>query len=137
MKKIFFIFFLALGFLNCTQTQDKMIRHENLISLQDVASDNAYKLVNLYPNEDMTFGIDSDGRIFGYTGMNRFFGKASINNGNIKISKLMTTKVNVNRDSFIKEEIYLSLLKSMTNIKFIDNKLILSNNLNQTLEFTK
>lgn len=137
MKKIIFLMMVIMGLGACTATNVNKSAETSVVSLQDVASESDYHLTNLYPNQGLTFGIDNNGRIFGYTGMNRFFGKVKIYNGHIEISKLATTRMGGTREAFIREEEYLTTLKSMTNIKISGNELILSNSKGDTLVFSK
>ena len=78
MKKIF-IFLTAVVFLaGCTSTPKRSNIPTPVASIQAV-SEGEYVLTNIFPEANLTLGFDNEGRIFGFSGINRYFGKADIN----------------------------------------------------------
>ncbi len=135
MKKIF-IFLAALTLLSgCISTPVKM-EAPMVVSLENVA-DSEYLLSNLFVEDNLTLGFDKEGRIFGFAGVNRFFGKADINNGTISIEALGTTRMAGPRDKMIVEDQYLTLLKSAKTIVEDKGQLIITNEKEEKMIFIK
>lgn len=138
MKKIFIFVTAVMFFTSCNSLKVADVetsKASNILSVSDV-SKNEYVLTNLYPEANLTLGFDNYGRIFGYSGLNRYFGKVEIKDGNIVINPLAATKVSGSQEAFIREHIYLSLLKSMTKIEKKQNTLVLSNDKDEKLIFS-
>lgn len=141
MNKLFVAILLSIGMLACNNLErDMEIANAPFkqaeINLNDVAG-TTYTLANMYQGEGLTFGINYQGKIYGWSGMNRFFGTATIKDGHIKIEKLLTTRMGGETQDFIREEVYLKALKSMTNIKLVDGNLIMSNPEGKELVFSE
>lgn len=135
MKKILFLVSILLVIGACTDLETRAQREAGqVVSLQQISKKD-YVLTNVFPNKGLTLGFDTEGRIFGYSGLNRFFGKAKIVGDTIKIEKLASTKMSGAQDAWIRENEYLTLLNSMTKIVMKKNVLILSNEKGETLEF--
>ncbi|WP_291256824.1 META domain-containing protein [Fusobacterium sp.] len=96
-----------------------------------------YELVNLFPGQGLTVGFDEEGRIFGYSGLNRFFGKVEISNGNIVVTDLASTRMGGPKEDLIREDQYLSLLKGMKKIEQENGQLVLTNEKEEKLIFKK
>ena len=92
---------------------------------------------NIFPEANLTLGFDNEGRIFGFSGINRYFGKADINNGAIVVEPLATTKMAGPQDRMIIEDQYLTILKSAKTIEIKNDSLILTNERGETLIFNK
>lgn len=135
MKKIFIFLATLMLLAGCSSTLVK-VEVPLEVSLENVAG-NEYVLTNLFAENNLTIGFDKDGRIFGFAGINRFFGKADINDGNINIGALATTRMGGPRDKMIVEDQYLTLLKSAKTIKKDGNNLILTNDKADEMIFIK
>ncbi|MBR8701340.1 hypothetical protein IX317_001227 [Fusobacterium sp. DD29] len=136
MKKILILASMVFLFASCTELQVASKKQEpKSVTLAEIDK-NDYVLTNLYPEKGMTLGFDAQGRIFGYSGLNRFFGKATVFNGNIKIENLATTRMSGPRDAMIAEAQYLAMLNDMTKISFDKDKLVLSNEKGEILIYT-
>ena len=135
MKKIFIFLATLMLLAGCSSTPVK-VEVPVEVSLENVAG-NEYVLTNLFAENNLTIGFDKDGRIFGFAGINRFFGKADINVGNINIGALATTRMGGPRDKMIVEDQYLTLLKSAKTIKKDGNNLILTNDKADEMIFIK
>lgn len=135
MKKILIIipFLLMIGGCNNLENRE-VLNIPKFLTLKDVSKSD-YVLTNIFPNQDVTLGFNENGRIFGYSGMNRYFGKAQINGNNINIEVIGTTRMSGTDAQLITETVYLDLLKTMKEIELKDNKLILMNDKGETLEF--
>lgn len=118
----------------CTELQRVPNAQPNVVTIDDITS-NDYVLTNIYPGQGLTVGFDDQGRIFGFSGLNRFFGKAKISDGTIEIQELATTRMSGPEDALIREVQYLEMLKRMTNISQNGNKLILSNDSGEKMTF--
>lgn len=137
MKKIAILMTIVISLLGCTNLQEKkQDPSQNVNTVLEVANV-GYNLVNIFPNQGLTVGFDEAGRIFGYSGLNRFFGKAEIRDGGIKIDPLASTRMGGAREALIREDQYLSLLKSMTKITMENNQLILTNENGEQLIFER
>lgn len=136
MKKIF-IFLTAIVFLaGCTTTPKRSNIPTPVASIQAV-SEGEYVLITPFPESHLTLGFDEEGRIFGFSGINRFFGKADINNGTIVIEPLGYTKMAGSKDRMIIEDQYLTMLKSAKTIEFKNDSLILTTERGETLIFNR
>lgn len=135
MKKIFIFLATLMLLAGCSSTPVK-VEVPVEVSLENVAG-NEYVLTNLFVENNLTIGFDKDGRIFGFAGINRFFGKADINDGNINIGALATTRMGGPRDKMIVEDQYLTLLKNAKIIKKNGNNLILTNDKAEEMIFIK
>lgn len=119
----------------CTQLDTVSSKTQSqIVALSDVTT-NDYVLTNLYPGQGITIGFDDSGRVFGYSGLNRYFGKATIENGQIKIEELASTRMGGPQEALVREAQYLAMLKDMTDIAVKENKLILSNDAGEVLKF--
>ena len=137
MKKIAILMTIVISLLGCTNLQGKkQDPSQNVNTVLEVANVE-YNLVNIFPNQGLTVGFDEAGRIFGYSGLNRFFGKAEIKDGGLKIDPLASTRMGGAREALIREDQYLSLLKSMTKITMENNQLILTNENGEQLIFER
>lgn len=135
MKKMLFIASVLLMFGACTDLQTREQREAGqVVSLQQISKSD-YVLTNIFPNQGLTLGFDTEGRIFGYSGLNRFFGKAKIIGDTITIEQLASTRMAGPEGALVRENEYLTLLQSMKKIVMKNNKLILSNDAGQTMEF--
>lgn len=132
MKKIVILLSMVMMMGACTNVQPK---GPTPIQSMIEVSDKEYELANLFAGQGLTLGFDIEGRIFGYSGLNRFFGKAEIENGNMKVSALASTRMGGSREAMIREDQYLSLLQSMTKIQEENGQLILSNDKGEQLIF--
>ncbi|MHD0316975.1 META domain-containing protein [Fusobacterium sp. THCT1E2] len=135
MKKIFIFLATLMLLAGCSSTPVK-VEVPVEVSLENVAG-NEYVLTNLFAENNLTIGFDKDGRIFGFAGINRFFGKADINDGNINIGALATTRMGGPRDKMIVEDQYLTFLKNVKTIKKDGNNLILTNDKADEMIFIK
>lgn len=135
MKKILFLVSILLVIGACTDIETREQREAGqIVSLQQISKKD-YVLTNIFPNQGLTLGFDTEGRIFGYSGINRFFGKVKIVGDTFKNEKLATTKMSGPQEAWIRENEYLTMLDSMTKIVMKKNILILSNEKGETLEF--
>ena len=132
MKKLLILLSMVILVGACTNVQP-----QGPVLVTNVAevSEKEYELENLFTGEGLTLGFDKEGRIFGYSGLNRYFGKVEIDGGNIKVLALASTKMGGTREALVREDQYLSLLHSVTKIQEEKGKLILSNDRLEQLIF--
>ena len=137
MKKFFIFLAAAVMLTGCTAgpRRDADLTPET-VSIETVA-DKEYVLTNQFVGENLTLGFDKEGRIFGFAGINRFFGKATIVNGTITIDALGTTRMAGPREKMIIEDQYLTLLKSAKTISIEKDALILTNEREESLIFNR
>lgn len=93
-----------------------------------------YHLTNKYQNADITIAFD-DGKVFGFSGVNRYFGGAVINGEDLDISNVASTMMAGPQDKMAAEMEYLQLLSEADKIKMEDNKVIITTKDNQELIF--
>lgn len=93
-----------------------------------------YHLTNKYQNADITIAFD-DGKVFGFSGVNRYFGGVSIDGENINIGNVASTMMAGPQDKMDAEMNYLQLLSDAKKIKMEDNKIIIITKDNEELIF--
>ncbi len=135
MKKIVILMTMIVSLIGCSNLQESQKNSPQGVSSVVEVIDVEYTLTNIFPGQGLTVGFDEAGRIFGYSGLNRFFGKAEIKDGTIKVEPLASTRMGGAREALIREDQYLTLLKSMTQITKKGNQLILSNEKGEQLIF--
>lgn len=137
MKKFLIFLTAALMLTGCTSTSRKDVDlTPPLVSIETVA-DKEYILTNHFPEDNLTLGFDKEGRIFGFSGINRFFGKAVVVDGTITVGPLATTRMGGPREKMIVEDQYLTLLKSAKTIVVEGDTLILTNDREENLIFNR
>lgn len=135
MKKIVILMVMMISLVGCCTLQENRNNSPKIVNKVAEVANIEYNLTNIFPGQGLTVGFDEAGRIFGYSGLNRFFGKAEISNGNIKVDPLASTRMGGSREALIREDQYLTLLKSMTKINKKGKELILSNEKGEQLIF--
>lgn len=93
-----------------------------------------YHLTNKYQNADITISFD-EGKVFGFSGVNRYFGGATINGEDIEIGNVASTMMAGPQDKMTAEMEYLQLLNEADKIKMEENKVIITTKDNQELIF--
>lgn len=126
---------MVISLIGCSNLQESQKNSPQGVSSVVEVIDVEYTLTNIFPGQGLTVGFDEAGRIFGYSGLNRFFGKAEIKDGAIKVEPLASTRMGGSREALIREDQYLTLLKSMTKIEKKGKELILSNEKGEQLIF--
>jgi heat shock protein HslJ len=135
MKKIAILMTMIISLVGCSNLQEKPKDVPQNVSSSLEISNVEYTLINIFPGQGLTVGFDEAGRIFGYSGLNRFFGKVEIKDGKMVVDPLASTRMGGSREALIREDQYLTLLKSMTTITKKENNLILSNEKGEQLIF--
>lgn len=137
MKKFFIFLTAAIVLTGCTSTPRRDIDLTPAVVTIEAVAGNEYVLTNRFAENNLTLGFDKEGRIFGFAGINRFFGKATITDGTIVVDALATTRMAGPRELMIVEDQYLTLLKSAKTITIEGNTLILTNEKEENLIFNK
>lgn len=135
MKKIAILMTMIISLVGCSNLQEKPKDVPQNVSSSLEISNVEYTLINIFPGQGLTVGFDEAERIFGYSGLNRFFGKVEIKDGKMVVDPLASTRMGGSREALIREDQYLTLLKSMTTITKKENSLILSNEKGEQLIF--
>ncbi len=135
MKKTLIFVTVILAMIGCTNLQSLKQNYPQYVNSIIEISNKEYELINIFPNQGLTLGFDEQGRIFGYSGLNRFFGKVQIKNGVMEVEALASTRMGGSREALIREDQYLSLLKSMTKVEQKNGELVLSNEKGEQLKF--
>lgn len=135
MKKIAILMTMIISLVGCSNLQEKPKDVPQNVSSSLEISNVEYTLINIFPGQGLTVGFDEAGRIFGYSGLNIFFGKVEIKDGKMVVDPLASTRMGGSREALIREDQYLTLLKSMTTITKKENSLILSNEKGEQLIF--
>lgn len=129
-KMMFLVALLALGFgCNSVEVSSKggsgsMERVEKIYSQE-------YTL----ENSDITIAFEKD-KVYGFAGVNRYFGSAVIDGDKISITNVATTMMMGDEKAMKEESEYLKNLSKMNNISIKDNQLILTDG-SVTLVFNK
>ena len=82
----------------------------------------------------ITIAFD-DGKVFGFSGVNRYFGGAVINGEDLDVSNVASTMMAGPQDKMAAEMEYLQLLSEADKIQMEDNKVIITTKDNQELIF--
>jgi heat shock protein HslJ len=135
MKKTLIFVTVILAMIGCTNLQSSKQNYPQYVNSIIEISNKEYELINIFSNQGLTLGFDEQGRIFGYSGLNRFFGKVQIKNGVMEVEALASTRMGGSREALIREDQYLSLLKSMTKVEQKNGELVLSNEKGEQLIF--
>ena len=128
---------MVISLVGCTTLQETKVDSPQVVANVTEVTNIEYNLINIFPGQGLTVGFDDAGRIFGYSGLNRYFGKADIKDGRIVVDPLASTKMGGSREALIREDQFLTLLKSMTKISKTGDKLILTNTKGEQLIFSK
>ncbi|MEF9932764.1 MAG: META domain-containing protein [Cetobacterium sp.] len=130
MKKIIFLLLLTLGILGCNNIDKK----EKEVEISKIM-DNEYTLVSEYKDLGITINFDKD-RVYGFSGVNRYFGNYKIDGDKIKIGPLAGTRMAGPIQSLQKEQKYLKQLESAKILKLKENSLLIET-ADKTLYFEK
>lgn len=87
-----------------------------------------------YKAKKLTIGFTKD-KIFGFSGINRYFSKYKISNNKLIIDNIGVTKVAGNKEKMVSELKFLSLLRDNKEIKLEGDYLILISNEGLELKF--
>ncbi|MDO5788024.1 MAG: META domain-containing protein [Fusobacterium sp.] len=137
MKRVMILITMVISLVGCTTLQETKVDSPQVVANVTEVTNIEYNLINIFPGQGLTVGFDDAGRIFGYSGLNRYFGKADIKDGRIVVDPLASTKMGGSREALIREDQFLTLLKSMTKISKTGDKLILTNTKGEQLIFSK
>ena len=137
MKKVIILITMMISLVGCATLQETKVDSPQAVESVVEVTNIEYNLINIFPGQGLTVGFDDAGRIFGYSGLNRYFGKADIKDGRIVVDPLAPTKMGGSREALIREDQFLTLLKSMTKISKTGDKLILTNTKGEQLIFSK
>lgn len=137
MKRVMILITMVISLVGCTTLQETKVNSPQVVANVTEVTNIEYNLINIFPGQGLTVGFDDAGRIFGYSGLNRYFGKADIKDGRIVVDPLASTKMGGSREALIREDQFLTLLKSMTKISKTEDKLILTNTKGEQLIFSK
>lgn len=137
MKRVMILITMVISLMGCTTLQETKVDSPQVVANVTEVTNIEYNLINIFPGQGLTVGFDDAGRIFGYSGLNRYFGKADIKDGRIVVDPLASTKMGGSREALIREDQFLTLLKSMTKISKTGDKLILTNTKGEQLIFSK
>lgn len=136
MKKIV-LFMMTLFLLTGCDNLQLKTEQTILNPVQTISevSKGTYNLENMFAGSNITIEFDKNGRVSGYSGLNRYFGKADIKNGKILIDSLSSTKLTGTRENMKKEERYLNMLKNASKIEKENEKIIITDMLGAKLIF--
>lgn len=95
-----------------------------------------FQLANKYEDIGMTIAFE-DGRIYGFSGINRYFGTASINDKKIEILNVASTMMAGPEDRMNAEQGFLRLLNDANTIEMKEEAVVITTNGNEQLIFTK
>lgn len=95
-----------------------------------------YQLANKYEDVGMTIAFE-DGRIYGFSGVNRYFGSAVIDDKNIEIGNVASTMMAGPEDRMQAEHGFMQLLSDAKTIEMKDDAIVITTNSNEQLIFKK
>ncbi len=127
MNKKFLIFFTMMIFFvtGCSSLG---------IKEKDSVVGNTYTLVSPYMDSQIHISFEKD-RVFGFSGVNNFFGNYSLKKDVIKLGPLGSTLMAGPMDQMEKETYILSVLNNAKKIIFEKNNIIITSEDNKTLTF--
>ncbi|HEY4533458.1 MAG TPA: META domain-containing protein [Fusobacterium sp.] len=96
-----------------------------------------YKMISPFGGNKITLGFDIRNRIYGYTGLNRFWGQAQLENGKMKVGDVFTTEHKGVQEQRILQVKYLTILKDVDSIYFEGENLVLSTPFQEKLIFQR
>lgn len=139
MKKLFILTIILSSFYACTDLSvltNQQTAKEEVKILKSMEVENREFIITSpeYKSKKITLGF-LNGRIFGFSGVNRYFAEYKIKNNKLVLDYLGSTKMAADNDSMRSELIYLDILKDNREIKIEGDKLILISNEGITLEF--
>lgn len=129
MKKILFLVaLLALG-IGCNSTHIK----KESVGVEKI--EKVYSKEYVLENSDITMTLEKD-KIYGFGGVNRYFGNTVIDGDSISIENIATTLMMGDEKSMLEEAEYLKNLSMMDKIHINEDEIILTNGA-ITLKFKK
>lgn len=94
-----------------------------------------FALSNLYNDYKITLSFEGE-KIYGFSGVNRYFGSFKLDGNKIEISNLAMTKMAGSPEAMRAEQGFIDLLNKTIKFEILDNTLIFYTNKNEKLEFT-
>ena len=142
MKKLIAISMAALALASCTggmsmpsmsALKDKVVSAvvRNYVKELDGRE---FKMTSEGYNKNVTIGF-KENRVFGYSGINRYFGTYQISGDKIKFSDFGVTKMGGKEEDMIQELKYLTNLKDNENIKLEGDILTLTSEQGLSMTF--
>lgn len=136
MKKNIFALFL-IGLTACTTTSQlpefqtkqeiKLINKMDLVGKKFIIEDEKF-------NSKITLGFSED-RVYGFTGVNRYFGLYKLIDNKLIIDTIGSTKMAGSNSEIIEEVKFLTLIKDNKKVTLKDNYLILLSNQDIEIKF--
>lgn len=93
-----------------------------------------FALSNLYNDYKITLSFEGE-KIYGFSGVNRYFGSFKLDGNKIEISNLAMTKMAGSPEAMRAEQAYLDLLNKAVKFEILKDNLILYTDNNEKLEF--
>lgn len=141
MKKMAVAILAATTFVSCTNTLSLPKSKKEIIKQEfDIFNQNALVgrefIVETeeYKDKEITIGFTKD-RVYGFSGVNRYFGLYKVENNKLVIENLGVTRMAGRRDEELAELVFLTALKDNKEIKLEEPYLILNSNQNYTFKF--
>ncbi|MGL6114559.1 MAG: META domain-containing protein [Cetobacterium sp.] len=130
IKKSIYLFLLVVFFMGCSALKNNK---KDLINLQEIYGKTFYleKNNNL---ENMTITLDGD-RIYGFSGVNRYFGSFEEKGNKIIIGSLASTRMGGSPEEMNREREFLQNLEGEKIIVVINNQLQLIGDNNKVMKF--
>lgn len=94
-----------------------------------------FELSNMYTDYKITFSFEGE-KIYGFSGVNRYFGNFKLDGNKIEISNLAMTKMAGSPEAMRAEQGFIDLLNKTIKFEISDNTLIFYTSKNEKLEFT-
>jgi len=114
----------------------KEIEKTLILSYQELVG-KEYKMISPFGGNRITLGFDIRNRIYGYTGLNRFWGQAQLENGKMKVGDVFTTEHKGVQEQRILQVKYLTILKDVESIHVEGENLVLTTPFQEKLIFQR
>lgn len=140
IKKFFLLTSILLAFSVLAKAEEAKVQELNQVVITQYGElqGKEFKMTSPHTGVGITLGFDIRGRVYGSTGLNRFWGEAQIQNGKVKFDKLESTAHNKgSQEQRITEVKYLTVLKDINSVVLKGEELILSTPFDEKLIFQR
>lgn len=135
MKKIIMLIFSAMFLSFSCATTSSSTKDSSTFNMKKIMG-KEFVLENMYKDLSITIGFEAD-RVFGFGGINRYFGPYKLDGDKIEFKNLATTMMAGHPKDMEAEKNYLDMLAKATNISLDKNTLTLKLSTGKELVFIK
>lgn len=130
IKKTIYLFLLVVFFMGCSVLKND---RKDLVNLQEIYGKTFYLEKN-NSLENITITLDGD-RIYGFSGVNRYFGSYEEKGNKVIIGSLASTRMGGSPEEMSREREFLQNLEGEKIIVTVNNQIQLIDNNNKVMKF--